>query len=336
MRAPAFWWSATPSPLALLLRPAALLYGAVAARRLGRDGGRASVPVMCIGNFTVGGAGKTPSALAVSRILKDLGEQPAFLSRGYGGRLAGPVRVGPEHGAAAVGDEPLLLARAAPVIVSRARPEGAAWAAASGASVIVMDDGLQNSSLRKDLTIAVVDGATGLGNRLALPAGPLRAPLGAQWPKVDAVLVIGEGSAGEAVAREAAGLEKPVLRGRLEPEPEAATRLTGRRVLAFAGIGRPEKFFETLKACGAIVEAERAFPDHHPFSTGDLAALRRDAGSRGLALVTTEKDAARIGARDLADAILALPVRLRLEDEAALRVLLEAALERARQSSARG
>ncbi|HEX2510805.1 MAG TPA: tetraacyldisaccharide 4'-kinase [Microvirga sp.] len=336
MRAPAFWWSATPSPLALLLRPAALLYGAVAARRLGRDGGRASVPVMCIGNFTVGGAGKTPSALAVSRILKDLGEQPAFLSRGYGGRLAGPVRVGPEHGAAAVGDEPLLLARAAPVIVSRARPEGAAWAAASGASVIVMDDGLQNSSLRKDLTIAVVDGATGLGNRLALPAGPLRAPLGAQWPKVDAVLVIGEGSAGEAVAREAAGLEKPVLRGRLEPEPEAATRLTGRRVLAFAGIGRPEKFFETLKACGAIVEAERAFPDHHPFSTGDLAALRRDAGSRGLALVTTEKDAARIGARDLADAILALPVRLRLEDEAALRVLLEAALERARQSSGRG
>jgi tetraacyldisaccharide 4'-kinase len=138
------------------------------------------------------------------------------------------------------------------------------------------------------------------------------------------------------VAREAAGLEKPVLRGRLEPEPEAATRLTGRRVLAFAGIGRPEKFFETLKACGAIVEAERAFPDHHPFSTGDLAALRRDAGSRGLALVTTEKDAARIGARDLADAILALPVRLRLEDEAALRVLLEAALERARQSSGRG
>jgi tetraacyldisaccharide 4'-kinase len=336
MRAPAFWWSPTPTPLARLLRPASLLYGAVAARRLGRDGSRASVPVMCIGNFTVGGAGKTPSALAVARILKDLGERPAFLSRGYGGRLAGPVRVGPEHVAADVGDEPLLLARDAPVIVSRARPAGAELAAAGGASVIVMDDGLQNASLLKDLAVAAVDGATGFGNRLPMPAGPLRAPLGAQWPKADAVLVIGEGSAGESAAQEAAGLGKPVLRGRLEPDPAAAARLAGRRVLAFAGIGRPAKFFETLKTCGAIVEVERAFPDHHPFGADDLTALRRAAGSRGLALVTTEKDAARIGAPDLADAILTLPVRLRFDNQAALRALLVAALERARQSPARG
>ena len=236
-----------------------------------------------------------------------------------------------------------------------------------------MDDGLQNPSLLKDLAIAVVDGATGLGNRLPLPAGPLRAPLDAQWPKVDAVLVIGEGSAAEALAREAAGLAKPVLRGRLEPDPAAAARLAGRRVLAFAGIGRPDKFFETLKACGAFVEAERAFPDHHRFSADDLAALSQEAVSRGLVLVTTEKDAARIGtlahraenvrfsalndaplleqsigsipkvastvgsdAQDPTDTILILPVRLRLDDEAALRNLIKEALKRRRQSSVRG
>lgn len=333
MRAPAFWWLPTPSLLAHLLRPASLLYGAVAARRMARAGERAPVPVICIGNFTAGGAGKTPTALALAQMLTAMGERPAFLSRGYGGRIAGPIRVSPKHGAAEVGDEPLLLARIAPAIVSRDRPAGARLAVEDGASVIIMDDGLQNPSLAKDLALAVVDGATGFGNGLPLPAGPLRAPIEAQWPKVGAVLVIGNGAAGDAVARSAKSRGKPVLRGRLTPDPVAAARLAGRSVLAFAGIGRPQKFFDTVRACGALVEVERAFADHHPFSATDLASLNDEAARRGLLLVTTEKDAARLGASDFANNALALPVRLHVEDEENLRGLVAAALARARQSA---
>jgi tetraacyldisaccharide 4'-kinase len=312
MRAPAFWWHRTPTPLARLLTPASLAYGAIAGRRMSRAGERAPVPVVCIGNFTAGGAGKTPTALMIAALLRSHGHSPAFLTRGYGGRLAGPVPVGPAHTAAEVGDEPLLLARTAPTVVARHRPAGARLAAQQGASVIVMDDGLQNPSLTKDLSLAVVDGATGLGNRLPLPAGPLRAPLAAQWPRVDAVLVIGSGEAGDAVASEARERGTPVWRGRLRPDPQAAARLSGRRVLAFAGIGRPEKFFETLRECGAQVIATRAFPDHHAFTPGDLASLRAGAVRDDLALVTTEKDAVRLGR---ADDVAVLPVSLELEDE---------------------
>jgi tetraacyldisaccharide 4'-kinase len=305
--------------MAWLLSPASLIYGAVAGGRMGGPGEAAPVPVVCIGNFTAGGAGKTPTALKIAALLRAAGERPAFLTRGYGGRLAGPVRVEDRHSATDVGDEPLLLARFAPTVVSRDRPRGARMAAREGASVIVMDDGLQNPSLAKDVALAVVDGATGLGNRRPLPAGPLRAPLAAQWPRVDGVIVVGDGEAGEAAAAEARGLDKPVWRARLAPDPEAAARLKGLRVLAFAGIGRPEKFFETLRECGARVEAARAFPDHHGFSAADLGALRAEAARSGLSLVTTQKDAARIGA--LAD-VLILPVELAVADEDSLRAFV--------------
>ncbi|MXQ14773.1 tetraacyldisaccharide 4'-kinase [Microvirga makkahensis] len=322
MRAPAFWWRPRPTWPANLLRPAGWIYGSVTGRRMRRTGERAALPVICIGNFTVGGAGKTPTALAVAAVLEAAGESPAFLSRGYGGHLRGPVQVQPQHGATDVGDEPMLLAAAAPAIVAAERPAGARLASEIGATVLIMDDGLQNPSLRKDCALAVVDGATGIGNGLPLPAGPLRAPMKAQWPAVDAVLVIGQGAAGETVAQQAEALGKRVFRGRLAPDPTLADTFGGRRVLAFAGIGRPEKFFETLRACGAIVEETRAFPDHHPYNRGELESLRREAEARGVQAVTTEKDLVRIGGSNGPGAwsdLMVLPVRLQLDDKSGFR-----------------
>lgn len=324
MRAPGFWRGPAPTLLAQALRPAAALYGAVAAARMGRPGARAGVPVVCIGNFTVGGTGKTPTAIAVAALLADMGERPFFLTRGHGGRLAGPEAIDlSRHGHEDVGDEPLLLARACPAIVSRDRPAGAALAARMGASVVVMDDGFQNPSLEKDLSLVLVDGETGISNGLCLPAGPLRAPLSAQWPRAGALVVMGDGAAGDALAEEARQRGAPVLRARLAPDAEAAVRFAGARVLAFAGIGRPEKFFDTLRACGADIVERVAFPDHHRFSAGEIASLRARAAARGLTLATTEKDAARL---TLADDVAVLPVRAVFEPADALRALFRTAL----------
>ena len=326
MRAPRFWWNPSPSLPAILLRPVGSLYGSIAARRMRRPGQRADLPVICIGNFTVGGAGKTPTALAIARILDAAGESPAFLSRGYGGRLRGPLQVRrDQHTAIGVGDEPILLSGTGLTIVSGDRPAGARLAYEAGATTIIMDDGLQNPSLTKDCAIAVVDGATGIGNGLPFPAGPLRAPMAAQWPAIDAVLVIGEGEPGQRIAAEAGRRDKRVFEATLEPTRDAARALEGRKVLAFAGIGRPEKFFDTLRACGAVVEAAHSFPDHHRYRTAELTALRQEAETRGLQAITTEKDFARIAA--VSDAqpwpdLAVLPVRLRIENEAGLRNLL--------------
>lgn len=324
MRAPGFWRGPAPTLLAQALRPAAALYGAVAAARMGRRGARAGVPVVCIGNFTVGGTGKTPTAIAVAALLEEMGERPYFLTRGHGGRLAGPEAIDlSRHGHEDVGDEPLLLARAAPTIVSRDRPAGAALAATMGASVVVMDDGFQNPSLEKDLSLVLVDGETGLSNGLCLPAGPLRAPLAAQWPRAGALVVMGEGAAGEALAEEARARGAPVLRARLAPDAEAVRRFAGARVLAFAGIGRPEKFFDTLRACGADIVEGVAFPDHHRFAASEIASLRARAAARGLTLATTEKDAARL---TRADDVAVLPVRAVFEPVDTVRALLRTAI----------
>jgi tetraacyldisaccharide 4'-kinase len=292
-----------------------------------QSGAAADVPVICIGNFTVGGAGKTPAALALARMLAAAGHKPFFLTRGYGGRLAGPVRVDASaHSASDVGDEPLLLARAFPTIVARDRPAGARLAAQDGASVVVMDDGLQNPSLAKDLTFAVIDGATGVGNGLCFPAGPLRAPLAVQWPRVDAVIVVGDGASAAAIRGERQARSKLVLRARLEPDSDAAAHLRGRRVLAFAGIGRPDKFFATLKECGAMIVAEKPFADHHPYRGDEIRAIVAEANANDLDVVTTEKDFVRIAglpdAASLTANIGALPVRLVFDDESKLRDLL--------------
>ena len=338
MRAPAFWWREAPSPLWRLLAPVALAYGAVAGRRMGRAGGRAALPVVCVGNFTAGGAGKTPTALALAALLREAGERPVFLSRGHGGRLPGPLAVeAGRHGPDEVGDEPPLLARSGPAVVARDRPAGAALAHALRGTVVVMDDGFQNPSLNKDLSLVVVDGATGLGNGRVIPAGPLRAPMAAQWPRADAVIVVDEGAAGARVAGEAAARGLPVLAARLVPDPAAAVGLAGKPVLAFAGIGHPRKFFRTLEACGARLVRTRAFPDHHGFGAGEVSKLLREARREGLVPVTTEKDRVRLEALGLpADALAAiavLPVGLAFREPDAVRRMLAAALDARRSSS---
>ncbi len=292
MRPPAFWHGSPDHPAARLLAPAGAIYGALTARRMDRPGLRGPCPVICLGNFTLGGAGKTPAARAVAAMLRDLGATPAFLSRGYGGSFAVPVRVEPDrHRFEDVGDEPLLLARDAPAIIARDRPAGAALCRETGATVIVMDDGLQNPSLAKDLALAVVDAGAGIGNGRVFPAGPLRAPLPRQWPHVGGVILVGAGEAGERVAAQAVVQGVPVYRARLVSEPSA---IVGRRVLAFAGIGRPEKFFATVQEAGATLAGHRAFPDHYPYRPADLAALADEARRLGAGLVTTEKDAVRL------------------------------------------
>jgi tetraacyldisaccharide 4'-kinase len=296
-----------------------------------RPGVQAPVPVICIGNLTLGGAGKTPTAIHVAGVLRNMGWSPAFLTRGYGGALAGPIPVDPaRHGFREVGDEALLLARHAPTILSRRRPQGATLAASLGANVIVMDDGLQNSALSKDLTVAVFDAAAGTGNGLVFPAGPLRAPLEAQWARIDAALLIGAGDHVHAIAEEAARRALPVLSGTLRADGALAASIRGRRVLAFAGIGRPEKFFATLREIGAEPVETRSFPDHHAYSERDLAELLDAAAARELVPVTTEKDSVRLAQMVVAEprvsGVLALPIDLVLDTDE-IRSLLGRALQ---------
>lgn len=313
MAAPGFWWRPRPGPAALALAPAAALYGAVAGRRMARPGARVGVPVVCVGNLVVGGAGKTPTAIEIARQLVAAGQEPAFVSRGYGGaETEEPLLVDPgRHGAGAVGDEPLLLARVAPCVVARDRAAAARAAVAAGATIVIMDDGLQSPSLAKDLGIAVVDGAVGIGNGFCLPAGPLRAPLARQWPAVDLVIVIGAGAAGEAVAAEAALQGRTVLQAAVAPESQALRRLAGRRLLAFTGIGRPGKFFATLEEAGLDLAGRIAFPDHHAFGARDRARLVAAAAAAGATLVTTEKDRVRLP-DDFP--VEVLPIRLSFDD----------------------
>jgi tetraacyldisaccharide 4'-kinase len=310
MRAPDFWWRPEPSLVARLLQPVGALYGARTLQRMTQRGQSASVPVICIGNPIAGGAGKTPAAIEIARLLALAGKKPVFLTRGYGGRLKGPVRVDPdEHTARDVGDEPLLLSMSAPCVVAHERVAGAEFAARLG-DVIVMDDGFQNPSLRKDMALLVIDSDQGIGNGLCVPAGPLRAPLDEQLARADAVILVGEGKAASFLSRRK---KPPVLGARLVPDAEAAGALKGRRVLAFAGIGHPQKFSATLKALGADVVRLVPFPDHHVFTVRQARALLDDAAREDLMLVTTEKDFVRLSGPELkwlADKSRALPVRL--------------------------
>ena len=337
MREPAFWWG-EPGLASCLLAPVAACYGTIARSRMARRGGRAGVPVICVGNFTLGGSGKTPAVIAIAHLLRNAGETVFCLSRGYGGGETGPRRVDAHTDRAVqVGDEALLLARTAPTFVSRNRATGAEAARAAGATVIVMDDGLQNGSIAKDLTIAVVDGHRAIGNGKVFPAGPLRAPLETQWDKTDALLVVGDAAGAAQVIAAAKARNKPVLRGRLIPEPTAVIALAGKRVLAFAGIGDPEKFFATVSGAGIAIGRRVAFPDHHRFSAEEAAELVMQAEHEGLTLLTTEKDLARMahdaGLAALAERASALPVTLEFDDANAVKALLANAISR---RSARG
>lgn len=317
MQPPEFW---TRDGLpARLLDPAGRLYGlAGRLRRRLATPFRAPVPVVCVGNLTVGGTGKTPVAMTIARHLQAQGMIPHLLSRGYGGRLGGPVRVDPaRHDADAVGDEPLLLSQIAPTWVSRDRARGARAAVAAGASVIVMDDGFQNPGLVQDVALVVVDGEAGFGNHRLLPAGPLREPIGLALARADALVMVGPDR--QNLARE---LPKclPVLAASLVAEDGEA--LAGRRVVAFAGIGRPAKFFASLREIGAEIVEARAFADHHRYALAELAWLEDRAQQRGAALITTAKDRARLPA-DLAARVLVLGVTARFEEPGALRSVLQ-------------
>jgi tetraacyldisaccharide 4'-kinase len=334
MREPAFWYR-PPSWMSLSLSPLAAIYGAIAGHRLQRKGLAAGIPVFCVGNYHTGGAGKTPTVLALVSLLRDLGETPVVLSRGYGGRLRGPVMVDPaRHLAADVGDEPLMLARTVPVVVARERIDGLALARSQGASVIVMDDGFQNPAISKDASLIVIDSHRGLGNGKVFPAGPLRAPLPPQVDRTDALIVIGEGGAADAVAATVAARNKPVLRARLKADDSVVSSLRGRRVLAFAGIGDPGRFFRTLRTCGVEVVGERAFADHHLFTQSDIEALVAEAKRNALTPVTTEKDLARLGAGGKlppwAEGIVSFPVKLEFESAATLRKFVSDRLYQAR------
>ena len=317
--------------LARALQPIGALYGWTTASRMAQGGARAPAPVICVGNFTAGGSGKTPAAMALAQMLIADGRRAAFLSRGYGGeRRSGPVQVDPGvHTAANVGDEPLLLARIAPCWVGADRAHSAQLAVEAGADALVLDDGLQNPSLIKDLAIAVVDGETRFGNGLCLPAGPLRAPVASQARHVRALILVG---GDDAAAREveAAALGKPVLRATLEPDALAAAPMIGREIVAFAGIARPEKFYATLRRVGAQVVATRDFPDHHLYLPREIEALMEEAARRGALLATTEKDRVRLSTKQ-ARAILTLPVTLRFEEPRLVKRLLRRASERRRE-----
>ncbi|MFM8702079.1 MAG: tetraacyldisaccharide 4'-kinase [Hyphomicrobiales bacterium] len=291
MRAPSFWWK-PPGLVSTLLTPLASIYGAIARARLRKQGRKAEIPVICVGNLVAGGAGKTPAAVFVAQWLLRSGRRPVFVSRGYGGRLKGPIQVDTaRHTSSDCGDEPLLLAKIAPVIVSQDRVSGASMAARLG-DCIVMDDGLQNPALLKDFSIAVIDAAAGIGNGNCLPAGPLRAPLAAQWPLIDAVLLVGGG--GVYPDNLSVPEDIPVFNGHLEPDPQQKSRLNRLSVFAFAGIGRPSKFFATLADCGAVIEERREFPDHHPYLEAELSEILAVCRAKHWAAVTTAKDFIRI------------------------------------------
>lgn len=292
MRPPAFWQHGANPGLSSLLSPLASVVSAATARRVARPGWHAPVPVICCGNLTVGGAGKTTLALDLGRRLIAHGRTPHFLTRGYRGSAHGPHRVSPGDPAALVGDEGLLLAEVAPAWVGADRAASAQEAVRAGADILVLDDGLQNPSLCKDLSLLVIDGTSGFGNARVLPAGPLREPIEDGAARCHAAILIGPDPTGAAQALPS-GL--PVLRAALSPGPEIRA-LIGREVTAVAGIARPEKFFSMLRQAGVVVVETKPFPDHHQFTPRELACFRASRTP----LATTPKDAARLSSVDRA------------------------------------
>jgi tetraacyldisaccharide 4'-kinase len=295
LHAPEFWYAKPDDSVAFVLKPLGWLYGFVGRTRAAMTVPyRAAVPVVCVGNLTAGGTGKTPLAIAIARHFTARGLRVAFLSRGYGADVPGAMIVDPTQDLARdVGDEPLMLAQHAMTVVSPDRPAGSRLAVSRGAQVIIMDDGFQNPSLAKDLSFIVVDAAKGFGNGCIIPAGPLRERVEDGIMRADALIIMGEGAA--TVPR-----TKPVLAAQLVPLDGEAARLKDQPVIAFAGIGEPKKFFATAAACGAVLKASRAYPDHHAYTDADLSELAELAKRLDARLLTTEKDWLRLAPADRA------------------------------------
>ncbi len=327
MRTPAFWHRPEAGLRAKLLAPLGRLYGAATARAMAEPGLDVGVPVITVGNFVAGGAGKTPTAIAIAEMLTVAGEHPAFLSRGYGG-LSPPEAIAVDgQPASIVGDEPILLSRIAPTFVGPMRVRAAHLALKTvRPSVLICDDGLQSRAIEPACAIAVVDGETGVGNNLCVPAGPLRAPLADQIDCIDALVLVGAGARGEAVAAQVEVQGRPCFYADLEPTG-GARRLAGTRVLAFAGIGMPQKFFRMLEEVGARVIGTRAFPDHHAYRPREIARLQAQARAEGAMLVTTEKDIVRLPTlRSGGPRVHAFGVHLTFRDEASVLHYLQSRL----------
>lgn len=333
-----FWWYRKRGALASLLSPLGSLYGRFAEKRFtGTTPYRSKLPVICIGNLTAGGGGKTPTAIAIAKGLKNLGETPVFLTRGYGGKSGGPLLVEKSMRASDVGDEPLLLSEHAPVVVAADRAQGAKFieGAGLGATVIVMDDGFQNNQLAKDLSIVVADAGVGIGNGFVMPAGPLRAPLETQLPRADALLLIGDGDQGATLAKTFAAGGKPLLKASLKPRGDVRW-LGVLPVIGFAGIANPKKFYKTLSENGGRVSGTRSFPDHHVFTAKEAERLLRWAREWNCMLITTEKDWVRLPEdegtpqAELRFRSRPLPIAVEFADPEAVKTLVEGALKKAR------
>lgn len=304
MHAPKFWFQ-NIGLRSKLLWPLSLLWQAKTRSRLKQSGIRINIPVICVGNISMGGTGKTPTAIFLAQKLSEAGFTPYILTRGYGGKLDGPIRVIDEHTAKDIGDEAVLMNYFAPVIVAKNRAEGGVLAENLGADVLIMDDGFQNPSLEKDLSIVVIDSDLGLGNRQIFPSGPLRESFADAEKRADMFLLIGNG------ARKSDIVTKlPVIEARLSPV-EMGVNWSQKRLYAFAGIGRPEKFFSTLKSLDANVICERSFGDHEEIPLMILQRMENEAKALSAQLITTEKDAARLP-EEWKGKVLCLPVRLEI------------------------
>lgn len=329
--APPFWYE-TPGLKSFLMSPFGWIYGSVATRQM-KNAKREEleIPVLCIGNFTVGGTGKTPTAITIANAAIDMGLKPGFLTRGYGGAVSEPTLVDVDHhGAKYVGDEPLLLAAVAPTVVSPDRVKGAEKLIELGVDIILMDDGFQSAHLCFDFALLVVDAYRGLGNGKVIPAGPVRAPLKRQMLYVDALAIVGDGTAADQLIRIAARSAKPVYPALLKPTGKQ--NFAGLSCLAFAGIGNTEKFFTSLKDCGANVEIKKSYPDHHYYGDDDIKELLELADKNNLKLVTTAKDFVRIKSglglsKDLAERVKVLDINMAFDDFGTSKLLIKRTIE---------